>query len=116
MVLAMINDLESENTTLQKEFKTFTKTYEGIEEGPAKDLEKTVVNTEKKTREWDAPKVRVAELEKVLEALCNAPKANAKKIEGPELKVASDAKGIAHLVMLVKDYRSNCFQMTANNG
>lgn len=53
---------------------------------------------------------------KGLETLCYAPKANEKNIEGLKSQMASDAKAIAHMTTLLKDYRWNSFRTAAENG
>lgn len=63
----------------------------------------------------DELRAKVEELGKELAALTAAPKANEKTIEDLELQVASEVNAIAHLMTLVKNYRSNCLRVPAEN-
>lgn len=47
--------------------------------------------------------------------MCDALKPNETNLERLELHVTLDAKAIAHLAMLVKDYRFNFHRVTAEN-
>lgn len=54
MVTANVNDLESENATMQMELKTLSKTYSWTEAGNAKNLGERFVDLVMKTRDCDA--------------------------------------------------------------
>lgn len=82
----------------------------------AQELGKTSDGLGKKTRECDALTVNAGKLEKGLRRLLNPPKVNEEKIQGLESQVSSDAMAIAQLATLVRDHRSNCLRVTAENG
>lgn len=88
MVTAKVSDLESEKTTLQKEFKTSTKTQAETEAGHAKDPGKTRDDLGKKTRECGALRAKSGKLEKGSATLRDARKSNGEKIERLESEVA----------------------------
>lgn len=64
----------------------------------------------------DALTAKSGKLEKELETLCDAHKANEKTIEGLESQAASDAKAIAHIATRVKEHRLNSLRVVAENG
>lgn len=74
----------------------------------AKDLGEKHVQLGKKTRDFDARRVKDGKLENGLAALHDGPKTNEKKIERLESQVSLDTTTTAHLATLVKAYRSNC--------
>lgn len=70
----------------------------------------------KRSEECDALKAKVDKLEKELATLRDAVMVNDEKRRVLELRLVSDARAIAHLVMLLENHRSNVFFVNAENG
>lgn len=116
MVAANASYLESENAKLRKELETLSTTHAKAKAGLAKDLGETHDDFEEKTRECDALRAKVSQLQIELATLRDVSRGNDVKIQGLQSHVALDVMDIAHLATLVRCQSSNCLRVTAEHG
>lgn len=77
-----------------------SRTHAEVKIGFVKDLNETSEDLGKKTRECDALRAEVGELDTKLVTLRDSLKVNNEKIHGIQLHVALDARAIAHMQCL----------------
>lgn len=115
MGTAKVSGIESEKATRETEFETCPKMRAKTNVELTKNLEETSDEFLKKAGECNALRIKLSKLEIGLTTLSDASQSNEKKIKGLEPQMALVTKAFAHLATLVRECRTNCLWVTAEN-